>query len=93
VTVTGKVLLVHGGLREDTGADWFWRRTGVIDGLERRGLAVLAPDRHPRAAADALLRLLPSAADLPASPEAARPEFPGYRDAFCDAVAAFAADG
>jgi pimeloyl-ACP methyl ester carboxylesterase len=214
VTVTGKVLLVHGGLWEDTGADWFWRRTRVIDGLERRGLAVLAPDRlrrapswtaeaahlaaavteaggatgapwtvvggsfgcaaavrlaldfpalagrlllawpasaadqfiairlraglsrqgaagpvlaalldggtlpgtadnelagltrtagvlpavppsplHPRAAVDALLRLLPSAAELPGSPEAPRPEFARHRDAFCDAVAAFAAGG
>lgn len=43
------VLLIHGGLWEDTGVDWFWRRTGVIDGLERRGLTVLAPDRLPRA--------------------------------------------
>jgi hypothetical protein len=43
------VLLVHGGLWEDIGADWFWRRTGVIDGLERRGFAVTAPDRLRRA--------------------------------------------
>jgi pimeloyl-ACP methyl ester carboxylesterase len=42
------VLLIHGGLWEDIGADWFWRRTGVIDGLEQRGLAVLAPDRPRR---------------------------------------------
>jgi hypothetical protein len=48
---------------------------------------------HPRAAVDALLRLLPAAAELPGSPEAPRPEFPGYRDAFCDSVAAFAAGG
>lgn len=211
----GRVLLIHGGLWEDVGADWFWRRTGVVDGLERRGLSVLAPDRlrrasswtaeaahlaaavtgaadgptqapwtvvgasfgcaaavrlaldfpalagrlllawpasaadqfiqirlraglsrqgapgtvlagmlgggtlpgtadselagltrpagvlpaappgpvHPRAAVDALLRLLPAATELPGSPEAPRPEFPGYRDAFCDSVAAFAAGG
>jgi pimeloyl-ACP methyl ester carboxylesterase len=223
------VLLVHGGLWEDTGADWFWRRTGVVAGLERRGLRVLAPDRlrraasweaeaahlaaaasspepaggpesagspesgtgtgrtwtvvggsfgcaaaarlvldypqvtarlllawpasaadeftrvrlraelsrqgapgavldrllgggvlpgtadaelaslevpagvmpavppnplHPRSAADALLRLLPSAVALPGGPEAPRPEFAGQREAFLDAVAAFAtADG
>jgi hypothetical protein len=31
------VLLIHGGLWEDTGADRFWRRTGVIDGLTGRG--------------------------------------------------------
>jgi hypothetical protein len=43
------VLLVHGGLWEDIGADWFWRRTGVIDGLERRGFTVTAPDRLRRA--------------------------------------------
>lgn len=211
MTTAGRVLLVHGGLWEDADADWFWRRTGVIGGLEQRGLTVLAPDRlrrapswtaeaaqlaaavtaadpapapwtvvgasfgcaaavrlaldfpalagrlllawpasaadqfiairlrsglarqgaprtvlaallsggtlpgtadselagltrpagvlpavppdpvHPRAAVDTLLRLLPSATELPGSPEAPRPEFPGYRDAFCDAVAAFAA--
>ena len=44
------VLLIHGGLWEDTsGADWFWRRTGVIDGLTARGLTVIAPDRLRRA--------------------------------------------
>ena len=204
------VLLIHGGLWEDGGADWFWRRTGVIDGLERRGLSVVAPDRlrrapdwaaeaahlaaavresglagpsltvlagsfgcaaavrlaldfpglsgrlilawpasvadaftmvrvraglsrqgasgktlgallgtgalpsagddelrglslpagiipsvppnalHPRAAVDALLRVLPSAAELPGCPEAPRPEFPSHREAFLDTVTAFA---
>lgn len=44
------VLLIHGGLWEDTGADWFWRRTGIADGLRQRGLTVLAPDRLRRAA-------------------------------------------
>jgi pimeloyl-ACP methyl ester carboxylesterase len=43
------VLLIHGGLWEDTGADWFWRRTGVIDGLAGRGFTVIAPDRLRRA--------------------------------------------
>jgi pimeloyl-ACP methyl ester carboxylesterase len=47
--VTRSVLLIHGGLWEDGGADWFWRQTGVIDGLERRGLSVVAPDRIRRA--------------------------------------------
>jgi pimeloyl-ACP methyl ester carboxylesterase len=44
------VLLIHGGLWEDTRADFFWRRTGVADGLERRGFTVIAPDRVRRAA-------------------------------------------
>jgi len=44
------VLLIHGGLWEDVGGDWFWRRTGVIDGLAGRGLTVVAPDRLRRAA-------------------------------------------
>jgi len=43
------VLLIHGGLWEDTGADWFWRRTGVVDGLAARGCTVIAPDRLRRA--------------------------------------------
>jgi hypothetical protein len=213
------VLLIHGGLWEDTRADFFWRRTGVADGLERRGFTVIAPDRlrraadwteearhiadaaglagrnglgsfsgpaargltvvggsfgcsaavrlaldfpgpvgrlvlawpaslgdqfttiriraglsrqgargplldallgagtlpgttdadlgtldipvavvpavppdplHPRSAVDALLRLLPSAVELPGCPEAPRPEFPAYLEAFLDAVAGFA---
>ena len=46
----GTVLLIHGGLWEDIGADWFWRRTGVVAGLEERGFTVLAPDRIGRAA-------------------------------------------
>lgn len=44
------MLLIHGGLWEDTRADSFWRRTGVADGLERRGFTVIAPDRLRRAA-------------------------------------------
>ena len=216
----GTVLLIHGGLWEDTGADFFWRRTGVTDGLARRGFTVIAPDRlwratdwtaeaghiagaaglagddgpraspgpadgrpltvlggsfgcaaavrllldfpgiagrlvlawpaslgdqftairvraalsrqgargatldallgtgtvpgasdaelgtldtpvaivpavppdplHPRLAVDALLRLLPSAVELPGCAEAPRPEFPAYREAFLDAVTGFA---
>lgn len=46
----GTVLLIHGGLWDNTGADWFWRRTGVVEGLEQRGFTVLAPDRIGRAA-------------------------------------------
>jgi pimeloyl-ACP methyl ester carboxylesterase len=204
------VLLVHGGLWEDVTADWFWRQTGIADGLERRGIAVLAPDRlrraqswadearqlagvvtehkaggpgltvlagssgcaaaarlaldfpglagrlvlawpasiadpftairirsglsrlgadrktlgallgtgtllsatdeelralnvptgivpavpptplHPRSAVDTLLRVLPGAVELPGCPEAPRPEFASYREAFLDTVAAFA---
>jgi pimeloyl-ACP methyl ester carboxylesterase len=44
------VLLIHGGLWEDTRADFFWRHTGVTEGLERRGFTVIAPDRLRRAA-------------------------------------------
>jgi pimeloyl-ACP methyl ester carboxylesterase len=50
VADTGTVLLIHGGLWEDTGADSFWRRTGVIDGLSQRGFNVIAPERLRRAA-------------------------------------------
>jgi hypothetical protein len=207
---SGTVLLVHGGLWEEIGADWFWRRTGVAGALDRRGVPVLAPDRlsraadwaaeaehlagvlaaqglagqaltvvaasfgcaaavrlaldfpgsvrrlllawpasadgqftairvrawlgrqgadgstvdallgagalpgasdeelrrlhlpvavvpalppdpvHSRATVDALLRLLPSAAELPGCPEAPRPDFPPHLEAFAEAVAAFA---
>jgi pimeloyl-ACP methyl ester carboxylesterase len=45
VDSAGTVLLVHGGLWEGTRADWFWRQTGVADGLAERGFTVLAPDR------------------------------------------------
>ena len=45
---SGTVLLIHGGLWDDTGADSFWRRTGVADGLTRRGFKVIAPDRLRR---------------------------------------------
>src|SRR5215470_17114379 len=50
------LLLIHGGLWEDIGADWFWRRPGVAAGLERLGFTVVAPDRlrrPPSWAADA----------------------------------------
>ena len=43
------VLLIHGGLWEDIGTDWFWRRTGVVDGLAARGFTVIAPGRLRRA--------------------------------------------
>jgi pimeloyl-ACP methyl ester carboxylesterase len=42
------VLLIHGGLWEDIGGDWFWGRTGVSEALTRRGLTVIAPDRLRR---------------------------------------------
>jgi len=44
------LLLVHGGLWEDIGADWFWRRAGIVAGFERLGFTVAAPDRLRRAA-------------------------------------------
>jgi hypothetical protein len=28
------LLLIHGGLWEDIGADWFWRRPGIPAGFE-----------------------------------------------------------
>jgi pimeloyl-ACP methyl ester carboxylesterase len=43
------VLLVHGGLWEDMTAERFWRRPGIVSGLERRGFHVIAPDRLRRA--------------------------------------------
>jgi pimeloyl-ACP methyl ester carboxylesterase len=44
-----RVLLVHGGLGEGMTAERFWRRTGVVAGLEAAGCEVVAPDRpaHP----------------------------------------------
>jgi pimeloyl-ACP methyl ester carboxylesterase len=200
------LLLIHGGLWEDIGADWFWRRPGILAGFERLGFTVVAPDRlrrpaswaadaervlaavpggepvtvvggsfgcsvavrlaldspgrvsrmvlawpaslgdqfaairmraslarlgaparvlnallgsetlpsatdadlgtiaapvgvvpavppdpfHPRGTVDALLRLLPSATELPACPEAPRPEFPPHLESFLASVAGFA---
>jgi pimeloyl-ACP methyl ester carboxylesterase len=49
MAAAGTVLLIHGGLWDDTGADFFWRRTGITDGLARRGFTVIAPDRLRRA--------------------------------------------
>lgn len=42
-------LLIHGGLWEDMNADQFWRQPGIVAGLHRLGIDVLAPDRlrHP----------------------------------------------
>jgi hypothetical protein len=200
------LLLIHGGLWEDIDADWFWRRPGILAGLERLGFTVAAPDRlrrpaswaadaghvlaavpggepvtvlggsfgcsvavrlaldspgrvsrmvlawpaslgdqfaairmraslarlgaparvlnallgsetlpsaadaelgaiavpvgvipalppdpfHPRGTVDALLRLLPSATELPGCPEAPRPEFPAHLESFLASVADFA---
>ena len=42
------LLLIHGGLWEDIGADWFWRRPGILAGFERLGFTVVAPDRLRR---------------------------------------------
>jgi pimeloyl-ACP methyl ester carboxylesterase len=200
------LLLIPGGLWEDIGADWFWRRPGILAGFERLGFTVVAPDRlrrpaswaadaehvlaavpggepvtvvggsfgcsvavrlaldspgrvsrvvlawpaslgdqfaairmratlarlgaparvlnallgsetlpsatdaelgtiaaqvgvipavppdpfHPRGTVDALLRLLPSATELPGCPEAPRPEFPPHLESFLASVAGFA---
>jgi hypothetical protein len=45
---------------------------------------------HQRQVVDALLKLLPAAAELSACPESPRPEFPPYLKSFVSAVAAFA---
>lgn len=61
------VVLIHGGLWEDMDASRFWRRPGIVAGLERHGLTVLAPDRLGRPPDwDAEARHL--AADLPRPP-------------------------
>ena len=44
------LLLIHGGLWEDIGADWFWRQPGIVDGFQRLGFTVVAPDRLRRPA-------------------------------------------
>lgn len=44
------LLLIHGGLWEDIGADWFWRRPGILAGFQRLGFTVVAPDRLRRPA-------------------------------------------
>ena len=58
------LVLVHGGLWDDTDAESFWLRTGVVDALRAAGCAVSAPDRPRRAAswaaeAEHLAGLLP----------------------------------
>jgi hypothetical protein len=63
------LFLVHGGLWEDIGAEWFWARTGVVAGLTALGHQMFAPDR-PRQApnwqveADALAAALPMAGSV-----------------------------
>jgi pimeloyl-ACP methyl ester carboxylesterase len=59
------LLLLHGGLWEDgMDAERFWATPGIITGLQRHGLQVLAPDRPSRppswaAEADQLAPTLP----------------------------------
>jgi pimeloyl-ACP methyl ester carboxylesterase len=43
------VLLIHGGLWEDMDARRFWHQPGIVAGLTRHGVEVLAPDRRHRA--------------------------------------------
>jgi pimeloyl-ACP methyl ester carboxylesterase len=40
------VLLIHGGLGEDIGADRFWVQPGIVGALESIGANVIAPDRN-----------------------------------------------
>ncbi len=40
------MLLIHGGLAEDIGADQFWVTPGITRRLETIGWSVLAPDRN-----------------------------------------------
>ncbi|GAA0552688.1 hypothetical protein GCM10010172_38910 [Paractinoplanes ferrugineus] len=43
------VLLIHGGLWEEMNAERFWHRPGIVAGLQRHGVEVLAPTRLRRA--------------------------------------------
>ena len=52
--------------------------------------SALANAFHQRHVVDALLGLLPAAAELPACPESPRPEVPLYLESVVNAVAAFA---
>jgi hypothetical protein len=45
---------------------------------------------HPRGTVDSLIRLLPSATELPGCPEAPRPEFAPHLESFLASVAGFA---
>jgi pimeloyl-ACP methyl ester carboxylesterase len=62
------LVLIHGGLWEDgMDAERFWTTPGIVAGLQRRGLEVLAPNRPARApswAAEATL-LGPGLPDRP----------------------------
>jgi pimeloyl-ACP methyl ester carboxylesterase len=40
------VLLIHGGLAEDIGADEFWVQPGIVAAIEAGGWTVSAPDRN-----------------------------------------------
>ena len=64
------LLLVHGGLWEAAmDADRFWRRPGIVAGLEKQGFDVLAPDRQHQdfpGAVAALLLAWPATAQDPA---------------------------
>lgn len=44
-TTAPPVLLVHGGLGDDMGAERFWERPGIAPGLRAAGFTVIAPDR------------------------------------------------
>ena len=39
------LFLIHGGLWEDMDAERFWRKPGIVAGLDREGFVVVAPDR------------------------------------------------
>jgi pimeloyl-ACP methyl ester carboxylesterase len=45
-TTRQRVLLIHGGLAEDIGADQFWVRPGIVAALQALGWIVVAPDRN-----------------------------------------------
>ncbi len=45
-TANRQLLLIHGGLAEDIGADQFWVRPGIVAALEAHGWKVVAPDRN-----------------------------------------------
>jgi pimeloyl-ACP methyl ester carboxylesterase len=58
------LLLIHGGLWDDMDAERFWRKPGIVAGLQHHGLEILSPDR-PRRAPDWATEVEHLAAALP----------------------------
>ena len=45
-TARRRVLLIHGGIAEDVGADQFWVSPGIVAALKALDWMVVAPDRN-----------------------------------------------